>query len=202
MLFCLHLYDTAMSRPEPLHRAFETPDLLEDWLKLNHATHTELWVRIFKKTSGTPSVTWGDCVVAALVWGWIDGQKKSLDEVSFLQRLTPRRAKSNWSKVNTEHVERLIAAGRMQPTGQAHVDAARQDGRWAAAYASSAQMVIPDDFLAALRQNLAALAFYETLNRANLYAIYHRLQTAKRPETRQKRLDQMLAQLASGKAFH
>ena len=185
-----------------MNNAFETPDQLEAWLKLNHATQTELWVRIFKKASGTPTVTWGDCVVAALAWGWIDGQKKSLDEVSFLQRLTPRRAKSNWSKVNTEHAERLIAAGRMQPAGLVHVDAARQDGRWEAAYAGSAEMVIPEDFLLAVRQNPAALAFYETLNRANLYTIYHRLQTAKRAETRQKRFDQILAQLASGKAFH
>lgn len=185
-----------------MYEAFETPDQLEAWLKLNHATQTELWVRIFKKASGAPTVTWSDCVVAALAWGWIDGQKKSLDEVSFLQRLTPRRAKSNWSKVNTEHAERLIAAGRMQPAGLVHVDAARQDGRWEAAYAGSAEMVIPEDFLMAVRQNPAALAFYETLNRANLFAIYYRLQSAKRAETRQKRFDQILAQLASGTAFH
>ncbi len=196
----------AMPRTEPQtlspHAAFKTPDQLENWLKLNHATTTELWVRIYKKASGTPTVTWGDCVVAALAWGWIDGQKKSLDEVSFLQRLTPRRAKSNWSKVNTEHAERLIATGRMQPAGLVHVEAARLDGRWEAAYAGSAQMVIPDDFLAALRENSAAQALFETLNRANLYSIYHRLQTAKRAETRQKRITQIVAQLASGKAFH
>lgn len=185
-----------------MYHTFETSSQLEDWLQLNHASHTELWVRIFKKASGTATVTWGDCVVAALAWGWIDGQKKSLDDVSFLQRLTPRRAKSNWSKVNTAHAERLIAAGRLQPAGLVHVEAARQDGRWEAAYAGSAEMVIPDDFLITLRQNPAALAFYQTLNRANLFSIYHRLQTAKRAETRQKRITRIVAQLASGKAFH
>jgi uncharacterized protein YdeI (YjbR/CyaY-like superfamily) len=110
--------------------AFETPEQLERWLQSNHASEQVLWIRIFKKASGTATVTWDDCVVAALAWGWIDGQRKSLDDVSFLQRMTPRRPKSNWSRRNTEHVERLIASGRMQPAGLAHVEAARQDGRW------------------------------------------------------------------------
>jgi uncharacterized protein YdeI (YjbR/CyaY-like superfamily) len=189
-----------MHSSEP--RAFETPRDLERWLKANHGTERELWVRIYKKDSGTPSVTWSDCVVASLAWGWIDGQKKSLDEVSFLQRLTPRRARSSWSKRNREHAERLIAEGRMQPSGLAHVEAAREDGRWENAYAGSAEMVIPEDFLKELRKNPAAKKFYATLDRRNLFVIYHRLQTAKRPETRTKRIAAMLADLARGKAFH
>ena len=183
-------------------RAFATPAALNKWLKANHATERELWVRIFKKDSGTPSVTWNDCVIAALTWGWIDGHRKSLDDVSFLQRLTPRRPKSNWSTKNREHAEKLIADGLMQPAGLAHAEAARADGRWEQAYTGSAQMVIPDDFLAALKKNPAAKKFYATLNRANLYSIYHRVQTAKRPETRVRRIEAIVAQLAIGKAFH
>lgn len=183
-------------------RSFESADHLEKWLAANHATKRELWVRIFKKGSGTPSVTWGDCVTVAIAWGWIDGQKKSLDEASFLQRLTPRRPNSNWSKKNCEIAERLIAEGRMQPSGLTHVEAARRDGRWGQAYAGSAEMVIPEDFMEALRKNPAAKKFFATLNRRNLFTIYHRLHTAKRPETREKRIAAMLADLAQGKAFH
>ncbi len=189
-----------MKNSEP--RSFATIEHLEQWLEVHHANTTELWVRIFKKDSGTPSVTWNDCVLAAIAWGWIDGHKKSLDDVSFLQRLTPRRPKSNWSKKNTEHAERLIAEGRMQPSGLAHVTAARSDGRWQKAYAGSADMVMPDEFLAALKKNRKANAFFDTLDRRNLFAIYHRLQTAKRPETRLKRIADIVARLARNEAFH
>ena len=130
--------------------AFAAPQQLEKWLKAHHASENELWVRIFKKGSKTPSVTWNDCVVTAIAWGWIDGHKKALDGVSFLQRLTPRRPKSNWSKKNCEHAERLIAEARMQPSGLAQVEAAKKDGRWESAYAGSAGLVIPGDFLQAL----------------------------------------------------
>jgi uncharacterized protein YdeI (YjbR/CyaY-like superfamily) len=183
-------------------RPFETPDQLEQWLEANHETQRELWVRMFKKDSGTPSVNWNDCVIAAITWGWIDGQRKSLDEISFLQRLTPRRAKSNWSKKNCEHAERLILEGRMKPPGLAHVHAARQDGRWEQAYSGSADMVIPEVFLEELHKNPEAERFFATLDRRNLYAIYHRIQTAKRPETRARRIAQVVAQLARGEAFH
>ncbi len=182
--------------------AFATTDQLEQWLSANHAEKRELWVRIYKKESGTPTVTWNDCVVAALAWGWIDGQRKSLDEVSFLQRLTPRRPRSSWSKRNREHAERLMAQGRMQPPGLAHVQAARRDGRWEQAYSGSSEMVIPEDFLTELRKNPAAEQFYATLDRRNLYVIYHRLQTARRAETRKKRIADMVLQLARGAAFH
>jgi uncharacterized protein YdeI (YjbR/CyaY-like superfamily) len=184
------------------HQAFATQKHLENWLETHHSTEQELWVRIFKKDSGTPSVTWENCVVAGIAWGWIDGQKKSLDDVSFLQRMTPRRAKSNWSKINTAHAERLIAEGRMQPSGLVHVEAARKDGRWESAYSGSAEMVIPDEFLSELKKNKIAHGFFETLDRKNLFAIYHRLQTAKRPETRKKRISDLIAQLARREVFH
>jgi uncharacterized protein YdeI (YjbR/CyaY-like superfamily) len=180
------------------HHTFETPEHLHTWLQANHASETELWVRIYKKGTGLPSVTWDDCVVAALAWGWIDGVRNALDDTAFLQRLTPRRARSSWSQKNVQHAERLIAQGHMQAAGLAQVEAARSDGRWATAYAGSATMVIPEDFLAALQQDAAAHAFYATLKRQHLFTIYHRLHSAKRPETRQKRMAEMLANLGRG----
>ena len=144
---------------KPAHHTFETPGHLHAWLRVNHASQTELWVRIYKKATGQPSVTWDDCVVAAIAWGWIDGLRNALDDTSFLQRMTPRRARSNWSQKNVQHAERLMEQGRMQPAGLAHVEAARSDGRWATAYVGSATMVMPEDFLAALQQDPAAHAF-------------------------------------------
>lgn len=182
------------------HQTFETAEQLHTWLQANHASESELWVRIFKKATGQPSVTWDDCVVAAIAWGWIDGLRKALDDTSFLQRLTPRRARSNWSQKNVQHAERLIAQGRMQAAGLAQVEAARSDGRWATAYAGSATMVMPEDFLAALQQDPAAHAFYGTLKRQSLFTIYHRLHSAKRTETRQKRMAELLAKLARGES--
>jgi uncharacterized protein YdeI (YjbR/CyaY-like superfamily) len=184
------------------HLSFETAQQLETWLSAHHAVRNELWVRVFKKDSGTASITWNDCVLAALTWGWIDGQRKTLDEVSFLQRLTPRRPKSAWSTRNCEHAERLIAEGSMQPPGLAHVQAAREDGRWAQAYSGSASMVIPEDFLEELHRHPAAAQVFATLNRRNLYVIYHRIQTARRAETRRKRIVEMVAQLERGEPFH
>ena len=182
------------------HQTFETPEQLHAWLQANHSSEIGLWVRIFKKATGQPSVTWDDCVVAAIAWGWIDGIRKSLDDTSFLQRLTPRRARSNWSQKNVQHAERLIAQGRMQSAGLVHVEAARSDGRWAAAYAGSATMEMPEDFLAALQQNPVAHAFYATLKRQSLFTIYHRLQSAKRAETREKRMMALLAKLGRGES--
>lgn len=181
---------------------FATFDALDAWLREHHASKQELWIRMFKKGTGTPSVDWNDCVRACLAWGWIDGQRKSLDAESFIQRFTPRRPRSTWSKRNCDIVDALIAEGRMQPSGLAHVEAARADGRWDAAYVGVSEMVIPEDFVAAVKKNRAAKAHYETLNRTNLFTIYHRLQTAKRPETRQRRIEAMVEWLASGKKFH
>lgn len=182
----------------PSHQAFATTEHLEQWLERHHASERELWVRIFKKQSGTPSVTWDHCVVAAITWGWIDGQRRALDEVSFIQRLTPRRPKSNWSKRNREHAERLIAEGRMRPAGLAHVESARADGRWEQAYSGSAEMVLPDDLLAALRDQPEAKVVFDALDRRTLFAVYLHLQTAKRADTRAKRVAEVVARLARG----
>ena len=182
--------------------AFECSADLADWLAKNCEANSELWVRIYKAGSGWPSVTWTDCVVEAIRVGWIDGLKQSGDENSYLQRLTPRRAGSNWSAKNRGHADRLIAEGSMTPAGLAHVEAARADGRWETAYEGSATMAIPQDFLVALKALPAAEAFFHTLDRRNLYPIYYRLQTAKRPETRARRMQVILDQLARGERFH
>jgi uncharacterized protein YdeI (YjbR/CyaY-like superfamily) len=191
-----------MTKPDRRPLAFEDAQALGDWLGLHHQSRAELWVQIYKAGSGRPSVTWTDCVVEAIRFGWIDGQKLPFDDTSFLQRLTPRTSRSNWSARNREHAMRLISEGRMTPAGLAQVDAAKQDGRWDNAYAGSAAMTIPQDILDALETMPAAKAFFLTLDRKNLYPIYYRLHTAKRPETRAKRLTQILAQLDRGERFY
>ena len=168
-----------MADPQGSALAFERPEDLAGWLAGNHAASSELWVRIYKAGSGQGSVTWTDCVVEAIRFGWIDGLKRSGDDCSYLQRLTPRRAGSNWSAKNRGHADRLMAEGRMTAAGLTHVQAARADGRWDAAYDGSAAMVIPQDFLDALAALPEAEAFFRTLDRKNLYPIYYRLQTAK-----------------------
>jgi len=191
-----------MAGKPPPAIAFQTPQELGEWLAGHHRDSDEIWVRIFKAGSGKPSVTWADCVVEAIRFGWIDARKQPLDDESYLQRLTPRKPKSNWSEKNREHATRLIAEGRMTPAGLAHVEAAKADGRWDSAYSGSAAMAIPQDFLDALETRPSAKAFFASLDRRNLYSIYYRLQTAKRPETRAKRMAQILAQLDRGERFH
>ncbi|WP_416306987.1 YdeI/OmpD-associated family protein [Neptunicella sp. SCSIO 80796] len=182
--------------------AFETSESFSAWLEMNHDRESELWVKIYKKASRQKSISWDEAVIEALCWGWIDGVKKSLDDSAYLQRFTPRRPGSNWSKRNKEHVERLIAAGKMQEPGLVHVRAAQADGRWEQAYAPASEMVMPEDLLDALSCRPAAKAFFDSLNRQNHYAIVHRLQTARKPETRQKRFDNILAMLEKGEKFH
>lgn len=191
-----------MAGKPPPSMAFQTPQELGEWLAGHHRDSDEVWVRIFKAGSGRPSVTWADCVVEAIRFGWIDARKQPLDDESYLQRLTPRKPTSNWSARNREHATRLIAEGRMTPAGLAHVEAAKADGRWDSAYSGSAAMAIPQDFLDALEKRPSAKAFFASLDRRNLYSIYYRLQTAKRPETRTKRMTQILAQLDRGERFH
>lgn len=174
--------------------AFATPAAFGRWLEQHHATETELWVKIFKKNSGVESVTWDDVVIEVLCWGWIDGLKKSFDDKAYLQRVTPRKARSIWSKRNTEHVERLITEGRMKEPGMAQVNAAKADGRWEKAYALS-EMKVPDDFLAALQNKPEAKQFFETLTKAGHYAIAYNLTSAKKPETRQRRFDKFMCML-------
>ena len=172
------------------------------WLAMNHAAETEVLVQMFKASSGVPSIKWEEAVIEALAWGWIDGVKRTLDAVSWVQRFTPRRARSVWSQRNRDHVERLIAAGRMQGPGLAQVVAAQADGRWDAAYAGAA-FEVPEDFLQALAgASQVAQAHYAGLNRKNLFAIYYRLTTAKRPETRATRVAEFLAMMERGARFY
>ncbi len=185
-----------MPNPDPKKiRNFASPEELGRWLETNHATESELWVKVFKKKTGTPSVTWNEIVIEALCWGWIDGVKKSINDKAYLQRITPRKARSNWSKKNREHAERLISEGRMQETGLIHVRDAQADGRWENAYAPASEMEAPADFLRALESRKKAKQFFETLNKSSRYAIAYGLATAKRPETRQRRFDKFMDML-------
>ncbi len=183
-------------------RSFKTAAKLSEWLERYHDSETELWVKIYKKNSGINSVSWNDVVIESLCWGWIDSVKKSLDESAYLQRITPRKKTSNWSKRNTEHAEKLILDGRMRKAGLVHITAAKGDGRWDNAYAPSSEMRVPENFLEALENNTKAKAFYTSLNKSNLYAIVYRLTTAKKPETRQKRFDQIISMLENKEKFH
>jgi uncharacterized protein YdeI (YjbR/CyaY-like superfamily) len=173
-----------------------------DWLKENHAVSSGVWLRFYKRNSGAPSITHNEALDEALCYGWIDGQLQKYDEKSWLQKFTPRRAKSIWSKRNTERALQLIRLGRMKPAGLKEIEIAKTDGRWERAYDSPAKMKIPEDFLKKLSKNKNALKFFETLNRANVYAIAWRLQTAKKPETKQKRMMQILAMLSKEEKFH
>lgn len=172
------------------------------WLAEHHADIPGVWLRFYKKGTSEPTITYDQALDEALCYGWIDGQVKKYDEQSYLQKFTPRRAKSIWSKRNREHIARLLQEGRMKPAGLQQVEAAKADGRWEQAYDSPSQMAIPEDFLAELKNDEKAYAFFQTLNKANLYAIAWRLQTAKKPETRAKRMSAILTMLAEGKKFH
>ncbi|WP_196260071.1 YdeI/OmpD-associated family protein [Pelagibacterium limicola] len=181
--------------------AFASFDAFYDWLEENHGRWPELWLQIYKKKSGQPTISYEEAVRAALCWGWIDGIKKTHDQSSFLQRFTPRRAKSIWSQVNTRHVAALVEAGLMRPPGLKQIEAAKADGRWDAAYASGSALEIPEDFLAALKANAAATATYETLNRANLYSIMFRVTQPKRPETRARKIAEIVSMLERGETL-
>lgn len=167
-----------------------------------HARAVCLLLRIYKKDSGVPSVTYAEALDQALCFGWIDGQKLPLDANSWVQKFTPRRTKSNWSKINIAHADRLIREGQMTPAGLKQIEAAKADGRWATAYDSSANATIPAEFVEELARNPKARQFYATLNKANLYSIAYRLQTAKRAETRIKRIKLIVEMLARGETFH
>ncbi len=172
------------------------------WLARNHASPDGVWLKIAKKGASGASVSYAEALDEALCFGWIDGQKKSHDQDAFLQKFTPRRARSVWSKRNIEHCERLIAAKRMEPAGQAEIDLAKADGRWADAYDPPSRSEPPDDLVRALARNRSARRFFEGLDRTNRYAILWRLQTAKRPETRARRLEAFVQMLAEGRKIH
>jgi uncharacterized protein YdeI (YjbR/CyaY-like superfamily) len=181
---------------------FKNAKAFEAWLKKNHAKSDGLWLMIAKRGAAEPSVTYPEAVEIALCWGWIDGQKKALDDQHFLQRFTPRRARSIWSKINVDKVAALTAAGRMQPPGQAQVEAAKADGRWAQAYDGAKTSTVPDDLAAALDANPPAKAFFANVNASNRYAVLWRIQTAVKPETRAKRIAQLVDMLARGETVH
>jgi uncharacterized protein YdeI (YjbR/CyaY-like superfamily) len=181
---------------------FKTAKAFETWLKKHHASSDGLWLRIAKRGAEEASVTYPEAVELALCWGWIDGQKKGLDDQHFLQRFTPRRPRSIWSRINVDKAEALIAAGRMQPPGLAQVEAAKADGRWAQAYDGARTSTVPEDLAAALDAEPKAKAFFATLNATNRYAVLWRVQTAAKAETRARRIAQLVAMLASGETIH
>jgi uncharacterized protein YdeI (YjbR/CyaY-like superfamily) len=189
-------------KPEQPIVAFASFTLFRRWLKANHGTHHGIWMQIARKASGIPSITYAEALDEALCYGWIDGQKRPCDEKSWLQKFTKRGPRSVWSKVNTGHIERLTREGRMQAAGQAAVDAAKADGRWDKAYGSSSTAEMPADFLAAIAGHAKASAFFATLNKANRYAIFYHLTTAKRPETRKARLKKFVSMMKRGKKLH
>jgi uncharacterized protein YdeI (YjbR/CyaY-like superfamily) len=182
--------------------AFPSPEAFREWLEREHATAPGVWVKAAKAATGIPSLTWDQGVDAALCFGWIDGQSKGVDETWYLQRYTPRRPRSKWSKVNRERVERLIAAGLMRPAGLAEVERAKADGRWGAAYDPPSRATVPDDLQAALDALPGAAAFFAGLSGNNRYAILHRVQDAKRPETRARRIVKFAAMCAAGETVH
>jgi uncharacterized protein YdeI (YjbR/CyaY-like superfamily) len=185
-------------------KSFASEAAFETWLASHHATDTELWLKIHKKDSGLRSVTYAQALDVALCWGWIDGLKKSFDERSFLQRFTPRKPRSVWSRINREHVARLIASGRMTPYGLRHVDAAKADGRWDAAYApirDATADTIPDDLRAAIAASPRALETFGTLNRQNLFALAFRTRNMKTPAGRARKIAQLVAMLERGETI-
>jgi uncharacterized protein YdeI (YjbR/CyaY-like superfamily) len=182
-------------------KAFRSEAAFEAWLRANHARETEIWLRIYKKDSGKPTVTIAQALDVALCWGWIDGIRKAFDEDSYLQRYTPRRARSIWSQINRDHVARLTAAGRMKPPGQRQVEAAKADGRWTAAYApirSATAATLPDDLRAAIDANPRARKTFLTLGRQNLFALAFRTNNMKTPAGRARKIASLVAMLARG----
>ncbi len=182
-------------------RYFKSQTDLRRWLQKNGAKSQEIWIGFYKKDSGKVGITYAEALVEALCFGWIDGIRKSVDQVSYTNRFTPRRPKGKWSKINTGHVERLTKAGMMTPAGLAEVESAKKDGRWDNAYASPRNATAPKDFLDALKKNKKAAAAFAGISRADLFSITYRLQNAKKPETRTRWIERIVAMLAEGKAF-
>jgi uncharacterized protein YdeI (YjbR/CyaY-like superfamily) len=173
-----------------------------DWLAKQYDKSVGVWLKLAKKDSGIPTVTYAGALDIALCYGWIDGQKKSFDEKYFLQKFTPRKPKSTWSKINTEKVGHLIASGQMKPAGLKAIEAAKADGRWEQAYASQKNISVPKDFQSALDKNKKAKAFFETLNSANRYSFLFRIEITQKVETRAKRIQQFVEMLERNEKFH
>lgn len=193
---------TLVQLPEMKILSFSSAADLRAWLAKNHGTSEGIRLRIYKKSSGRDTVTYAEALDQALCYGWIDGQKLPGDERSWLQTFTPRRPASKWSKKNTEHAERLIKSRKMAAPGLAQVEAAKKDGRWQAAYDSFTGTSMPSDFMEKLKTNKKAHAFFQTLNKTNRYSIAYRLQTAKKPQTREKRTQAFIEKLARKEKFH
>ncbi|HEY0279815.1 MAG TPA: YdeI/OmpD-associated family protein [Solirubrobacterales bacterium] len=181
---------------------FDGPEALELWLEENASESPGLWLKIAKKGAPEPSVTYAEAVELALCFGWIDSQKRGLDETHFLQRFTPRRPRGRWSKINREKAEALEKTGALRPAGAAEVAAAKDDGRWEAAYEGSRTAKVPEDLQAELDANPKAAAFFADLDATNRYAIIWRLGDAKKPETRARRLAKFVAMLENGEKLH
>lgn len=181
---------------------FASQAAFRQWLAAHSTTTPGIWLKIYKKASGIKTVTYAEALDEALCYGWIDGQKKSYDEQSFLQKFTPRRARSMWSKRNIEHIERLTSAGLMTAGGVAEVEKAKADGRWAAAYDAPSQMQTPDYFLAELKKHPKAKTQFEQLNKTNTYAIAWHLHTAKTEPTRQRRMEKIITMLNAGQKMY
>ncbi len=181
---------------------FATPPELESWLEEEHAKSEGFWLKVAKKGSGERSVTYAEALELALCFGWIDSQKRGFDAKFFLQRFTPRRPRGRWSRINRDKAEALLAAGAMRPAGLAEVDAAKADGRWEAAYEGARTAKVPADLQRELDANAAAREFFATLDSANRYAIVYRLDDAKKPETRERRLRKFVAMLERGEKIH
>lgn len=188
------------STPELLR--FATQHAFEAWLRKNHAASDGVWLLIAKAGAEESTLTYPQAVEAALCHGWIDGQKKALDASHWLQRFTPRRARSLWSKTNRAKADALIESGRMQPSGLAEIDRAKADGRWDTAYDGARTAVVPHDLLAALDARPEARSFFARLDGANRYAVLWRVQTARRPETRARRIETLVEMLARGEKIH
>jgi uncharacterized protein YdeI (YjbR/CyaY-like superfamily) len=181
---------------------FAGPPQFETWLEENHASSQGLWLKIAKKGAGETSVTYAEALELALAFGWIDSQKRGHDERFFLQRFTPRRPRGRWSRINREKAEALVAAGKMRPAGLAEVEAAKADGRWEAAYEGQRTAQVPPDLQRELDANPAAAEFFAGLDSTNRYAVIYRLNDAKRPETRERRLRKFVAMLQRGEKIH
>jgi uncharacterized protein YdeI (YjbR/CyaY-like superfamily) len=181
---------------------FATRDEWRAWLAEEHATSSGVWLKIAKGGSGSTSVSYADALEVALCYGWIDGQKRKLDDAHWLQRFTPRKPRSRWSRINRDKASALIERGEMQPAGLREVEAARTDGRWDSAYAGQRTAAVPDDLRRALDAEPAAAEFFSTLDSRNRYAILYRVQDAKKPETRARRIDKFVAMLAAGEKLY
>jgi uncharacterized protein YdeI (YjbR/CyaY-like superfamily) len=194
--------DLMTAKPDLLIISFASRNGWEAWLDEHHADSDGLWLKIAKKGSGIETLTQPEALEVALCYGWIDSQAKTFDGDYWLQRFTPRRPRSKWSRVNRQKVEKLIEAGRMKPAGLREVERARSDGRWEAAYEAQSKATVPDDLRRDLEKSKVAREFFDTLDSRNRYAILHRIQDAKKPQTRARRIEKYVAMLNEEKKIY